>query len=403
MRARQFQWLCACAMATLIAVPISLARAAPSSETVKALQQGIIAFNSGKAKTAVTNLTTVIQSDKRSVKDLAKALHYRAKAYYALKKPGLTIADLNSALWLKQLSPLAREDAVRLKQRALQTTGVIPASTPADNQKPTHQQQQIVTRSQISAGSIAPAKLIKPWATTAIATQSKPKPVASKILTAKATKQSPVLPAWTTSAKISRALKIPTTVKSTTLKPLAPTPTRVASRPLAAVPLAAKPVIPAFQITKAPVVPAPAPKSESAPWPTVITSKPAKSVPTVTSPQLAKGIWQTNQTVAAKPAPTSPEPQQIAVAEPATSSQPSIPETNAVEATTDLFSTTPAVSGILELTGLQDSPTPTKSRLLAAEELAKRRRERIRQHNKMYAAGQTVAQNVDQRAQRTTP
>lgn len=91
--------------------------AAPAAEAkadaASARQQvdaGIAAFQGGKNDVAVASFTSALSTGTLASTDTARALYYRGLAYRKLAKPALAIADLTSALWLK--------DALDSKQRA---------------------------------------------------------------------------------------------------------------------------------------------------------------------------------------------------------------------------------------------------------------------------------------------
>lgn len=70
-----------------------------AAEQLEALTKGIAAVTAGQAQDGVKLLTTAIDSGKLKIKETARALYFRGKAYRMLDQPALAIADLTSALW----------------------------------------------------------------------------------------------------------------------------------------------------------------------------------------------------------------------------------------------------------------------------------------------------------------
>ena len=96
------------------------------------LQQGVKALQAGNAREAAKLFTTDLEAPDRSPEERARAFYFRAKAYLAIKQPGLAIVDAGAALWLKKLSPKETADAERLKaeaQRSAEFDPGLPAVT----------------------------------------------------------------------------------------------------------------------------------------------------------------------------------------------------------------------------------------------------------------------------------
>ncbi len=72
-----------------------------AQEAERTIETGIAALEAGKADLAVQELSSAITGGKISQSALARALYYRGMAYRKQGKPAQAIADLTSALWIK--------------------------------------------------------------------------------------------------------------------------------------------------------------------------------------------------------------------------------------------------------------------------------------------------------------
>jgi len=102
---------------------IVLAQASTAGSARRGVIAGIKSFEGRSYQTAVGQLTSALSGTGLTTKDTAKALYYRGRSYRALKKYPEAIADLTSALWLKDgLS--ASERSVAENDRAAAYAGV---------------------------------------------------------------------------------------------------------------------------------------------------------------------------------------------------------------------------------------------------------------------------------------
>jgi cell division protein FtsN len=85
----------------------------------------VSALESGKADSAVQQLSTVISGGKLPTVQMARALYYRGIAYRKQAKPAQAIADFTSALWIKNgLEPTQRNDALLQRAGAYREAGL---------------------------------------------------------------------------------------------------------------------------------------------------------------------------------------------------------------------------------------------------------------------------------------
>ena len=78
------------------------AKTAPAAKAAtQAYAAGIKAFDTGKAKTAITSLSSALRQGGLPPQKMAKALFYRGVAYRKQGKPAQAISDLTSAVWIK--------------------------------------------------------------------------------------------------------------------------------------------------------------------------------------------------------------------------------------------------------------------------------------------------------------
>lgn len=117
------------------AAPAPAAKAAakkPTGETKKdpSIAQGqidaaVASLGSGKLDVAVQQLTAVLSGGGLPAAQMARALYYRGLAYRKQSKPAQAIADLTSALWLKNgLAAAERADALENRAAAYREAGL---------------------------------------------------------------------------------------------------------------------------------------------------------------------------------------------------------------------------------------------------------------------------------------
>lgn len=134
---------------------LSAAEAAKSkgaaAEADQLIKTGVEALESGRVDLAVQELTSAITGGISQSK-LARALYYRGLAYRKQKKPAQAIADLTSALWIKNgLDAEQRADALLNRAAAYRDAGLTDQAE-ADEKRVAASRQAAATRS-ASAGS----------------------------------------------------------------------------------------------------------------------------------------------------------------------------------------------------------------------------------------------------------
>jgi len=87
------------------------------------LGAGVSSFSAGKYDATVRQMTAVLQGDKVSPNEAAKALYFRGLAYQKLGQSTRAIADLGAAIWLG-LSPSERTAALVNRSLAYRATGL---------------------------------------------------------------------------------------------------------------------------------------------------------------------------------------------------------------------------------------------------------------------------------------
>jgi hypothetical protein len=91
----------------------------------QAYDTGLKEFANGHLQQAVDQFTTALNSGGLLAPQMAKALYTRGLAYKKLNRPGLAIADLTNALWLKNgLSGDDRDKATSERAGAYQAAGI---------------------------------------------------------------------------------------------------------------------------------------------------------------------------------------------------------------------------------------------------------------------------------------
>lgn len=140
----------------------------------KAYDGGLKSFANGKHQPAVDQLSTALRVGGLSSTEMAKALYTRGRAYKQLKKPGLAISDLTSALWLKNgLGAADRQGATAERADAYRMAGLgdgasVPDAVATEDPNP-------------PAAAAAPQQTAQApvWSAPAAAPASVPVPVAS--------------------------------------------------------------------------------------------------------------------------------------------------------------------------------------------------------------------------------
>jgi tetratricopeptide (TPR) repeat protein len=87
------------------------------------LSGGAASYAAGKYESAVRQMTSVLQGDKVSATEAAKALYFRGLAYQKLGQSTRAIADLGAAVWLG-LSPSERTAALVNRSLAYRAAGL---------------------------------------------------------------------------------------------------------------------------------------------------------------------------------------------------------------------------------------------------------------------------------------
>ena len=411
------------------------------------LSLGVTALNSGSAEIAVKHFSAVIQSGKRSMHELSAALHYRAKAYVVLKRPALAIADIDSALWLRKMSPVERESALRLKNKALQSVGLASSAQAKGVSKPSVKAAVTATPEK-AAEPVVKAEKPKTSPTHRSSAAIKQ---AGRLSNEPSVTQSTKAPEWA----VAKPTVDPTpnwvtsSVKTAVSRPPARTSPRSAN---AVVKKSARTTNDAIRKPAAAKRPAPSPaaiaaKSHSTPmgWPKAVVAKPVKSEPLEdVAPRkrptnaVARRV-ETNPpataAVAARPAhqkaiaevtakptravaavaepwtiqldrktgvkPVNPQPdteerrqsavgQEVQTGSIVTKPEQVVEDVRADDKGDEPVAAAPGsslVEGFMSFSGMTTkAPPQTADRLRAAEELARRRREMIRRHNELQGA-----------------
>lgn len=91
----------------------------------KAYDAGLKAYAAGKNQVAIEQLSAAVSSGALSSSQMAKALLTRGLAYKKDNKPGQSISDLTSAIWLKNgLSPSEQKSAIAERSEAYRMAGL---------------------------------------------------------------------------------------------------------------------------------------------------------------------------------------------------------------------------------------------------------------------------------------
>ncbi len=111
---------------------VVVAQAGSPLNARRSVIEGIKSFEARKYADAVTSLSIAMQGEGLTAKDTAKALFYRGRAYKQLKKFPEAIADLTSAMWLKDgLSDAERQQAEADRKASYAGVGVASPATVA--------------------------------------------------------------------------------------------------------------------------------------------------------------------------------------------------------------------------------------------------------------------------------
>ncbi len=102
--------------------PLSAAENATLKDARRALERG-------KARLAISRLTSALETGKLTAKETARAFYLRGLAFARAGKQAQAIADLTSALWMKGLSAEERKRAEEERKKLYASVGV--AATPA--------------------------------------------------------------------------------------------------------------------------------------------------------------------------------------------------------------------------------------------------------------------------------
>jgi len=101
------------------------AKSKTATKAQEMLERGIKAFEAGRPNQAVRAFNTALDSGTLAGPQLARALYYRGMAYGKHGKPGLAIADLTGAIWLKNgLSAAEKQEALKARVAAYRAAGI---------------------------------------------------------------------------------------------------------------------------------------------------------------------------------------------------------------------------------------------------------------------------------------
>jgi hypothetical protein len=121
------------------------------------LEAGIVALQSGKADQAVQQISAALSAGKLPPPQMARALYYRGLAYRKQGKPAQAIADLTSALWLKNgLDGTLKADALENRAAAYREAGLSDQAD-ADDKKAAAAARSPAAPAQTQAAQAAPA------------------------------------------------------------------------------------------------------------------------------------------------------------------------------------------------------------------------------------------------------
>lgn len=96
-----------------------------SPATVQAYEAGIKAYQEGKTDLAIRALGKALQGGGLESPKIAQALYYRGMSYRKKGQPGLAIADLTSAIWLKDgLNYADQQEAMSARVAAYREAGI---------------------------------------------------------------------------------------------------------------------------------------------------------------------------------------------------------------------------------------------------------------------------------------
>lgn len=100
-------------------------KVAAAEAAKKAYDTGLKEYAAGKYQSAIAELSTAVKSGTLTSSQMAKALVTRGLAYKKDNKPGQSISDLTSAIWLKNgLSPAEQKSAIAERSEAYQMAGL---------------------------------------------------------------------------------------------------------------------------------------------------------------------------------------------------------------------------------------------------------------------------------------
>lgn len=393
-------------------VPVSSGKASD----LASLEPGVEALRRGEYAQASQFLTSELKAQGRSPELRARAFYLRAKAYAGLKRPLLATADVNIALWLDKLPADLAEDARRLKTQLQSPDGAQASNlaVPIDERS---------TASTAAASPVAqkPVVTTRPVAVPTIVKQDlKPVANAPKSLfpwnasTAKAIAPRVWSPPTVTqsSGSVTAPAAVqpsspPVFVASVTPAPTAPAKTEhsdIETSSIARAPQEARPPTQTTATTLWQSRVAVAPPEERAVWKPRVAAPPAatpvahaSSVAEPVSKMAEPEIHRASESQSAPLKPTVP-PEANAAA-PGTRSEQAALEPSAAPSPgpgPDSQSVTQSAPSAPILGALfQKPPSRFDADIASAEDLERRRIERIRRHNEAYRASQAG----DQRSQ----
>ncbi len=395
-RRRRIEWAILAVLAVL-AVPAGLAFAAE----VSALDKGADALKRGRHAQAVELLNEEMKAQGRPIELRARAYYLRAKAYAALKQPALARADVTIALWLKKLSGAESAEAERLRSQ-LQPENAAPTAAqsivPVSNEQaapgkttqtapkpaaPAHDAPLTTAGvAPVTSQPLEPVKVASPAPVSAAEARKVPRTTAVVVPPPSRGGENgtvaDAVPAWTPGTSVARA------------NPVEAAP-GASSAPAAIAPSAAsRPQRPAWTSSgdietgslKSLVQPSAAesPAPTETRWQSNVAAAPAAASPRAPPPQAAEPPRSvTPAAVMTQPPPQPATPVAFAPADAAT------PEPQSASAPSAHASGLPLIGTLFEKV-----PSPYEADIAEADELQRRRFEKLRSHNEAVRTFQSV-------------
>ena len=371
----------------------------PDRDTLAAADKEL---KSGNYQLSITHADNAIASGKLAPADLARGLYIRGSSYLAAGRTSQAIVDLNAALWMKKLPPRLQKDAKAKRYQAYTNVGVAPRESVAG--RPGR------SVSTISSGATAPKQTparasaasgghkvalpverqtrlpegthTRPLVLNAKAQNTRPKTIVAPLPVTQTT------PQW--SATTRQAVRPPPARRSATIAPARQPSRAPVTAPPRAAPVKRATAAPARNRVSAgqPVQPT----ARTAVRPFSTQTRVAPRQPSVTTRQAAPTL------PARRPVPAS----EVAAVQPAAVAPPDTPPARrrsspsfgvrdgiydnapppAPAPAAEPASIEEPVGGSSFLGSIFGGAEPKSDDILAADELQRRRTERIREHNR---------------------